>query len=55
MIIGVRDGTLLGATYTLATAQRPGREAVEDLDKHIVCEAVHCVPLVRGLLHLEET
>ena len=29
-------------------------EAAKDVDKHIVCEAVHCFLLVGGLLHLEE-
>lgn len=51
-VIGVGDGALPEATYTFAAAQRPGGEAAKDLDKHIVYEAVHCVPLV--VLHLEE-
>lgn len=45
-IIGVRDGALHGVTYTLGIAQGLGREAVEDLDKHIIYEPVQCVPLV---------
>jgi hypothetical protein len=53
-VIGVGDGALPGATYTLVAAQRPSGQAAKDLDKHIVCEAIHCFPLIGGLLHLEE-
>jgi hypothetical protein len=52
--LGVRDDSLSRATDTLAAAQGLGREVAEDVDKHIVCEAAHCVPLVGGLLHLKE-
>ena len=53
MVIGVGDDVLLGVTDTLAAAQGPGKEVAEDIGKHIVWEAVHYVPHVGGLLHLE--
>jgi len=53
-VVGVRDDALPGATDRLVVAQGLGREAAEDLNKHMVCEAAHCVPPVGGLLHLAE-
>ena len=36
MVIGVGDGTILGAIDTLAAAQGPSVEVAEDVSKHIV-------------------
>jgi hypothetical protein len=46
MVVRVKDDVLLGVTYKLAVAQGLVWEAAGDLDKHIICEATHCVPLV---------
>ena len=54
MVVIVRDEAVLGATNTFIAEQGAGGEAAEDLDKHMVCEAAHCVPPIGGLLHLEE-
>ena len=54
MVVGVRDEMVPGATDTFAAEQGAGGEATEDLDKDMVCEGGHNVPLVGGLLHFEE-
>jgi len=53
-VVEVDDEALPRVIDTLVAAQGSGREAMEDLDKHMVCKAAHCVPLVGGFLHLEE-
>ena len=45
----VEDEALSGATDTFAGAQGAGREVVENVEKEIVCEASHYVPVVGGL------
>jgi hypothetical protein len=47
----VRDEAFPGATDIFVVEQGANGEVVEDLDKDIIYEAGHCVPLVRGLLH----
>jgi hypothetical protein len=47
----VRDEAFPGATDIFVVEQGADGEVVEDLDKDIIYEAGHCVPLVRGLLH----
>jgi hypothetical protein len=44
----VGDEALPGATDTFAGAQGLGWKVVENGEKEIICEAGHCVPLVRG-------
>jgi ABC-type thiamine transport system substrate-binding protein len=39
---------LPGAIDTFAGAQGAGRKVAENVEKEIVCEASHCVPLVGG-------
>ena len=54
MVLGFRDGAVLGATDTLVAAQGVGYETLEDEDEDMVCEDGHFIPLVGGLLlHLE--
>ena len=53
-VVRVKDDGLPRATDRLVVAEGLGGEAAEDLDKHMVCEAAHCVPPIGGLLHLEE-
>ena len=53
MEIGVRDDAPPRVTDTLAAAQGSVGEVDEDVVKHIIQEAVHCIPHVAGLLHLE--
>ena len=50
----IRDEVSLGATDTFAAEQGVGREAAEDLENDILCEAGQCVPLAEGLLHFVE-
>ena len=50
----VRDEALLGATNTFIGEQGAGRKVAENVEKEIVCEAGHCVPLVGGRLHFKE-
>ena len=47
----VRDEAFLEAIDTFVAEQGAGGELTEDLDKDIIHEAGHCIPLVRGLLH----
>jgi len=42
----VGDEALPGLTYTPVAAQGLGREPAEDMEKHLVCGAVHYVLLV---------
>ena len=51
MVVVVLDEVVSGATDTFAAEQGAGREATEDLNNGIVCEAGQCIPLVGGLLH----
>ena len=51
MVVG--DEALLGAIDKFAAAQGAGWEAAENVEKEIVCEAGHCVPLVGDRLHFK--
>jgi len=51
---GSQDEAIPGATDTLAAAQGVGSEAAEDEDQDMICEDGLFVPLVGGLLHLDE-
>jgi len=51
MVVG--DEVLPGAIDTFAGAQGAAQEVVENVEKEIICEAGHCVPLVGGLLQFE--
>ena len=51
MVVVVQDEAVLGSIDTFAAELGAGREASEDLDNNIICEASQCVPLVEGLLH----
>jgi hypothetical protein len=51
MVVVVRDEEVLGATNTFIAEQGARREATEDLDNDIICEAGQCIPHVGGLLH----
>ena len=53
-LIVVGDEALPGATYMFAVEQGAGREAAEDLQDNILCEAGQWVPVVGGRLHFEE-
>ena len=51
MVVVVLDEAVLGVTDTFTVEQGAGREAMEDLNNDIICEAGQCVPLIGGLLH----
>ena len=51
MVVVVLDEAVPGATNTFVAEQGVSKEAAEDLDNVIVCEAGQCVPLLGGLLH----
>ena len=53
-VLGFGDEAVLGATDTLAAAQGVGGEVAEDEDQDMVCGDRHFIPLVGGLLHLDE-
>lgn len=52
-VVRVRDEAVPGVSDTFAAAQGEGEEVAEDLDKDMVCEAGHSVPLFGGL-HFED-
>ena len=55
MVLGSQDEAILVTTDKLAAAQGAGGEAAKDEDQDMVCEDIHFVPLVGGLLlHLDE-
>jgi hypothetical protein len=51
----VEDEALTRAADTLAGAQGAGQEVAENVEKEIICEAGHCIPLVGGLHFKEPT
>ena len=54
MVLGFRDEAVSRATHILAATQGAGGEVVEDKDQDIIYEDVYFIPLVGGLLHLDE-
>ena len=54
MVLGSRDEAIPGVTDTLVATQGASNEATEDEDEDMVYEDGHFIPLVGGLLHLNE-
>ena len=54
MILESRDEAIPRATDTLIAAQGVGGEAAKDEDQDMAYEDGHFIPLVGGLLHLDE-
>ena len=54
MVLGSQDEAIPGATDTLVASQGASSEAAEDEKQDMVCEDGHFIPLVGGLLHLNE-
>ena len=52
MVVG--DEALLGTTDTFTAAHGASQEAAENVEKEIICEASHHVPLVGDCLHFKE-